>query len=133
MQKMHKISVTRGSGNVFADLKLPDADERLTKVRLALTINEILKEKGLRQRGAAKLLRLNQPKISALANYRLDGFSVERLLRLLNALDRDIEIIIRRKQARRAGRILVTTFDADTRKSVTTYTDGTFEALRSPQ
>jgi hypothetical protein len=57
---------------------------------------------------AARLLRLNQPKISALANYRLEGFSVERLLRLLNALDRDIEIVIRRKrQTKRPGTIIV--------------------------
>jgi predicted XRE-type DNA-binding protein len=119
MQKTPKISVMRGSGNVFADLQLPNADEKLTKVRLAVTINEILKKNRLRQKAAAKLLGLNQPKISALANYRLDGFSVERLLRFLNALDRDIEIVIRRKQANRGGRIIVTAFDADTRNSAT--------------
>jgi predicted XRE-type DNA-binding protein len=109
MQRTTKVPVTRGTGNVFADLKLSDVDEKLTKVRLAVTINEILKERGLRQEAAAKVLRLNQPKISALANYRLDGFSVERLLRFLNALDRDIEIVIRRKRrAKRLGTILVT-------------------------
>jgi predicted XRE-type DNA-binding protein len=104
-----KISVTPGSHTVFADLKLPDADEKLTKVHLTATINRILKEKGLRQEAAARVLRLNQPKISALANYRLDGFSAERLLRFLNALDRDTEIVIRRKrQTRQVGTILVT-------------------------
>ncbi len=72
-------------------------------------INKILKEKGLRQEAAAKLLDLNQPKISALANYQLEGFSVERLLRFLNALGRDIEIVIRRKQkSKRTGVTLVT-------------------------
>jgi predicted XRE-type DNA-binding protein len=104
-----RLPVTRSSGNVFADLKLTDPDEKLTKIHLAVAINGILKEKSLRQAGAARLLRLNQPKISALANYRLEGFSVGRLLRFLNALDRDVEIVIRRKrQARRAGTILVT-------------------------
>jgi predicted XRE-type DNA-binding protein len=94
---------------VFADLKLTDAAEKQTKVRLAVTINGILEEKTLRQEEAAKLLQLNQPKISALANYRLEGFSVERLLRFLNALDRDVEIVIRRKrQTKRPGTILVT-------------------------
>ena len=110
MPKMPKVdAVTRSSGNVFADLQVAGADEKLTKVRLAVAINRILEKEGLRQAKAAKLLRLNQPKISALANYRLDGFSVERLMRFLNALDRDIEIIIRRKrQSKRAGTILVT-------------------------
>ena len=94
---------------MFADLKLTDAAEKQTKVRLAVTINGILEEKTLRQEEAAKLLQLNQPKISALANYRLEGFSVERLLRFLNALDRDVEIVIRRKrQTKRPGTILVT-------------------------
>jgi predicted XRE-type DNA-binding protein len=109
MRKLNKASVTRSSGNVFADLKLTDAAEKQTKVRLAVTINGILEEKSLRQEQAAKLLQLNQPKISALANYRLEGFSVERLLRFLNALDRDVEIVIRRKrQTKRPGTILVT-------------------------
>lgn len=101
--------MTRSSGNVFADLKLPNAGEEKTKVRLAVTINKILKEKGLRQVAAAKLLELNLPKVSALANYQLEGFSVERLLRFLNALDRDIEIVIRRNHgSARVGTIVVT-------------------------
>jgi predicted XRE-type DNA-binding protein len=109
MRKLNRVSITRSSGNVFADLKLTDAAEKQTKVRLAVTINGILEEKTLRQEEAAKLLQLNQPKISALANYRLEGFSVERLLRFLNALDRDVEIVIRRKrQTKRPGTILVT-------------------------
>ena len=110
MAKKTKIEgVTPSSGNVFADLRLPDADEKLTKVRLAVAINKILEQKRLRQAAAAKLLNLNQPKISALANYRLEGFSVERLLRFLNALDRDVQIIIRPKpRSKRAGSILIT-------------------------
>ena len=109
MRKLNKVSVTRSSGNVFADLKLADAAEKQTRVRLAVTINRILEEKQMRQEAAAKVLQLNQPKISALANYRLEGFSVERLLRFLNALDRDVEIVIRRKrQTKRPGTILVT-------------------------
>lgn len=104
-----EIAITPSSGNVFADLKLANAEEKQTKVRLAVTINRILKEKGLRQVAAAKLLELNQPKISALANYQLEGFSVERLLRLLNALGRDVEIVIRREQrSKRTGVISVT-------------------------
>jgi predicted XRE-type DNA-binding protein len=94
---------------VFADLGLPNAEERQTKVRLALAINQIIEERQLPQTEAAHRLGINQPKISALSHYRLEGFSVERLLHFLNALDRDIEIVIRRKpRGRRPARIVVT-------------------------
>jgi len=102
-------SITRSSGNVFADLGFADAEERQTKTRLALAINRILEKRRLSQTQAAQRLGINQPKISALANYRLEGFSVERLLHFLNALGRDVEIVIRNKPAsRRAARIIVT-------------------------
>ena len=101
-------SITRGSANVFADLGLADADERQTKVRLAYAINTIVASRRLTQAAAAAVLGMNQPKISALANYRLDGFSVERLMTFLTALDRDVEIVIRRRpKSRRTGQISV--------------------------
>jgi predicted XRE-type DNA-binding protein len=105
----NKLDVIPSSGNVFADLGLPRADEKQTKVRLAVTINRILHHQRLSQVRAARRLHINQPKISALSNYRLDGFSVERLMKFLTALDRDVEIIVRKKPAsRRSGKILVT-------------------------
>jgi predicted XRE-type DNA-binding protein len=101
--------IVPGSGNVFVDLGIHDAEEKKTRVRLAVAINQILKASRLSQTAAAHLLGINQPKISALANYRLDGFSVERLMHFLNALDRDIEIVIRKKpRAKRPARIVVT-------------------------
>ena len=101
--------VVASSGNVFADLGLPDAAELDTKMRLAVAVNRLLESRRLTQAAAATALSINQPKISALSNYRLEGFSVERLMRFLNALDRDIEIVIRPKpRSRKAGRILVT-------------------------
>ena len=101
--------ITKSSGNVFADLGLADADERQTKVRLAVAINHVLERRRLSQAKAAQLLGVNQPKVSALSKYRLEGFSVERLLRFLTSLDQDIEIIIRHKpRTRRAGRVVVT-------------------------
>lgn len=100
-------SVTRGTGNVFADLGLADAGDRQTKTRLALEINSLIKVRGLKQVEAGKLLGLPQPKISALANYRLDGFSVERLMGLLTILNQDVEILIRPRSDRRAGRVVV--------------------------
>jgi predicted XRE-type DNA-binding protein len=100
--------IIRGSTNVFADLGYPDAEERQTKLRLAHAINTAIGEKRLAQSPAARRLGVSQPKISALANYQLDGFSVERLMTFLTALDQDVDIVIRRKpRSRNTGRISV--------------------------
>jgi len=102
-------AVVRTSGNVFADLGLRDAEEKQTRVRLAVAINQIIEERNLSQIAVAEVLDINQPKISALVNYRLEGFSVERLMHLLNALDHDVEIVIRKKpRPKRAAGIVVT-------------------------
>ena len=95
-----KADVRHGSGNVFADLGYADAAERQAKVRLALELVKILRARKLRQVDAAKLLSVPQPKISALVNYRLDGFSVEKLMEFLTGLERDVEIVIRPRAAR---------------------------------
>jgi predicted XRE-type DNA-binding protein len=109
IKRNKKQPVVRSSGNVFADLRLPHAEERQTKVRLAVAINQIIEDQRLSQRAAARRLKINQPKISALSNFRLEGFSIERLMNFLTALDRDVDIVIRRKPRRgRTGRILVT-------------------------
>jgi len=101
-------TITRGSGNVFADLGYADAEERQTKLRLAHAINSLIARRRLNQVTAAERLGITQPKVSALANYKLDGFSVERLMTLLTALDQDVEIVIRNKpRSRPAGRISV--------------------------
>ena len=101
-------AIVRGSGNVFADLGLPDAEERRAKLRLAHALNTIVEEQRLTQAAAAAKIGLNQPKVSALRNYKLEGFSVERFMTLLNALDHDVEILIRKKpRSRAAARISV--------------------------
>lgn len=89
--------IVRSSGNVFADLGLPDANELSTKAALAFRINKLTQ--GLSQQQAAERLGLSQPKVSKLRNYRLDNFSVEKLMLLLTKLDQDIEILVRRKPA----------------------------------
>ena len=100
--------IVRGSTNVFADLGYAEADERQTKLRLAFALNRIMDERRLSQGDAAARLGVNQPKVSALRNYKLEGFSVERLMTFLNALDRDVEIVIRKKpRSRASGRISV--------------------------
>jgi predicted XRE-type DNA-binding protein len=100
--------VVPSSGNVFADLSVPNSEEKQTKVRLAVAINQIIESRKLSQTAAARRLNVNQPKVSALSNYHLDGFSVERLMNLLTALDRDVDIVIRPKpRSRKSGRIAV--------------------------
>ena len=87
--------VESGSGNVFADLGLPDPDERHLRVQLALRLNDLLKAEGLTQAAAAKLLGIAQPHVSELKNYKLSRFSSERLLHYITLLNRDVEIFIR--------------------------------------
>ena len=101
-------SITRGTGDVFADLGFPNAAERQAKLRLAYALNQVLEARKLSQADAAKALGVTQPKVSALRHYKLEGFSVERLMNLLTAVDQDVEIVIRRKpRSRKAGRISV--------------------------
>jgi predicted XRE-type DNA-binding protein len=108
-RKTNSRGVAPSSGNVFTDLGILDAAERQTKVRLAVAINRILEARKLSQTAAARRLKVNQPKVSALSNYRLEGFSVERLMQFLTGLDRDVHIVIRRMSAsRKRGRIVVT-------------------------
>lgn len=103
-----KILAERSSGNVFADLGLPDADEALAKAELARQIGSIVAKRRLTQAAAARLLGVDQPKVSALLHGRLAGFSTDRLIRFLNALGRDVKIIIRPAPRSRAfGRVHV--------------------------
>src|SRR5438067_8595793 len=80
------VRVERGSGNVFADLGLPNPDLALAKAELVQCIRDLIAERKLTQAKAAKLLGLDQPKVSALVSGRVEGYSIDRLFRLLNAL-----------------------------------------------
>jgi predicted XRE-type DNA-binding protein len=96
------------SGNVFADLGLPNPEELLAKAELAHRIHVLIKQRNLTQRKAAELLGIDQPKVSALIRGRLEGFSTERLFRFLNLLDQHVEIIIRpKRRAKDQARIQV--------------------------
>ena len=105
--KMDKIKIERGSGNVFADLGRPDAEAHLLKAKLVSRIDEIIRQRGLKQVEAAKLLGLSQPDVSRLLRGNFREYSVERLLRLLLALGRDVQIVIRKPRSQRPGRLLV--------------------------
>lgn len=85
------------SGNVFADLGIENPEEELTKAKLVWEIEQIIKKKKLTQVAAAKVMGINQPKVSALISRKLDGFSVERLIHFLNRLGQDIDIVVRPK------------------------------------
>ncbi len=102
-----KPEVTVGSGNVFRDLGLKNPEELLAKAKLATRIVQILEERQLTQAQAAKLLGVDQPKVSQIYRGRLDDFSIERLMRFLTALHRDIRIVIEDKPRRGRGRVIV--------------------------
>lgn len=104
-----RIPVERSSGNVFEDLGLPDSAQLLAKSEIAARIASIIARRGLTQAGAAQLLDIDQPGVSALVRGRLRGFSSDRLLRFLNALGQDVEIVLRgQAHPNRAGRLRVT-------------------------
>lgn len=99
---MDNIKYEEGSGNVFKDLGLNKPEERLAKAKIASLIYNIIEERKLTQKEAGAILGINQPKVSALRNGRLDGFSMERLFAFLQALDQDIEIIVHPKKQQEA-------------------------------
>jgi predicted XRE-type DNA-binding protein len=109
MAKTSKMPLVEvGSGNVFADLGLPNAEELGTKLRLCVAVNRILNARKLTQVQAARVLGVTQPKVSALRGYKLEGFSVERLMHFLTALEQDVVIEIRpHKKAMGGARVMV--------------------------
>ena len=105
-----KRDYTISSGNIFADLGFPDAEERMAKVNLALQINALIKRKKLTQKEAAELLDIDQPKVSALSTGKLAGFSLERLFRFLTILGQDVVINITPKsRSKKSAHVFVNT------------------------
>lgn len=101
------VKIERGSGNVFADLGRSDADVQLLKAELVTRIDDIIRRRRLTQTQAAELLGLSQPDVSRLLRGNFREYSVERLLRLLLALGRDVEIVVRKPLSRRRGRLSI--------------------------
>ena len=87
--------ITESSGNVFADLGLPNPEQELMKAELTLQIYRIIKQRGLTQVEAAKALGIKQPHVSLLMRNRAGSFSVGRLMEFLTALGQDVEIAVR--------------------------------------
>jgi predicted XRE-type DNA-binding protein len=98
--------VTTGSGNVFADLGLPDAEERYAKALISRMIAKAIDARGLTQAQAAELLETTQPKVSAIVRGQLSGFSIERLFRFLTALGMNVRVEVQPAFAEK-GHLLV--------------------------
>jgi len=107
---MRKIrsNVEEGSGNIFADLGLSNPEELLMKANLSLEIHKSIRRKKLTQVQAAKLLGVDQPKVSAIVRGDLARFSTDRLLRFLRILGNDIDIVVKPKtRSQKTGRLQV--------------------------
>ena len=103
-----KIKIEEGSDNVFADIGLPNPEERLAKADLAIRISEAIRARRLTQTRTAHILKIDQPKVSRLLRGQLSGFSTERLMHFLTLLGRDVEITIKlAPRSRRQGHLRV--------------------------
>ena len=105
--KKRRIKVEVGSGNIFADLGLPDAEELLLKAQIVVTLRRLIKARNLTQTEAAKRIGIGQPDLSNVLRGRFRGYSTERLMRMLTAFDQDVEITVRprRGKSKEGGRI----------------------------
>ncbi|MDE0510301.1 MAG: helix-turn-helix transcriptional regulator [Gammaproteobacteria bacterium] len=104
---IEKIKIERSSGNVFADLEHPDVEVHLLKAELVTRIDKIIRQRRLKQVEAAKLLGLSQPDISRLLQGNFREYSIERLLRLLTILGRDVKMVIQKSGRHQQGRLSV--------------------------
>lgn len=107
MSKTREPDHEQGSGNVFADLGFADADDRLARSELALSIARVIRARKLTQTAAARLLGTDQPKVSRLLAGKLNGVSTEQLIRFLTALGHDVAIVVRERPDRGRGTLSV--------------------------
>jgi predicted XRE-type DNA-binding protein len=98
-----EIVIEQGSGNVYADLGFPDADEMLVKAKLASEIGQVIKSRHLTQQRAAELLGMPQPKLSEMLRGRFHGISQTKMIECLNRLGRDVEIVVKKAGRRAVG------------------------------
>jgi len=100
-----EIPVHRGTGNVFADLGFDNPEEMRLRADLVQQMREIIARRKLTQMAAAELLGIKQPDLSSLLRGRLTKYSLERLLRFMTILDRDVKIVVQAKPRNRPARI----------------------------
>jgi predicted XRE-type DNA-binding protein len=107
MPKRKALEMEPGSGNVFADLGLPDACEHLIKAGLVVKIDRTIRQRHLTQAAAAQLMGIDQPKVSAMLAGQFRGYSVERLMRFLVVLGHDVEIVVKKPLKRGSAELRV--------------------------
>jgi predicted XRE-type DNA-binding protein/phage-related protein len=107
MTKSKKPPITLGSGNVFADIAARDPEEMLVKAQLSGQIVDIIRSRGLTQTAAAKLLGVDQPKVSQLFRGDIRQYTIDRLVRFVTLLQHDVEIRVGAKRRRGKGRVIV--------------------------
>lgn len=122
---------TESSGNVFADLGVANPQDALLKAQLAHQISVAIREKGLTQTQAADALGIDQPKVSLLMRGRLGDFSVDRLLRFIVALDNDVDIVVRPKEATQAHGVVRVHDHAAAHAVLERARGGKFSSLRA--
>ena len=98
-------TVTRSSGNIFADLGFANSEEELFKARIVVSLRRMIEERKLTQREAAERMGISQPDVSKLLRGRLGGFSLERLFEFVRALGNDVEIRIKKTRSRQKGKV----------------------------
>jgi predicted XRE-type DNA-binding protein len=95
MNDVNELKITKSSGNIFADLGYDNPDEHLLKIKFAMVINTVIKEKKYSQTEAAEILDIDQPKVSRLLRGIVFGFSLDKLMMFLIKLNQDIEVNIK--------------------------------------
>ena len=100
---IHDLTVESGSGNPYADLGLPEAEDMRVKAELARQIAQIIKGRRLTQQSAAELLGMTQPKLSEMLRGRFRGISQTKMIECLNRLGRDVNIVVRKAGRRAVG------------------------------
>ena len=104
--KTPRIAVTRGSGNIFADLGLPDAETHFLKAQIVSEIHRLTKQRKLTQVQAGKRMGISQPEVSRMFKGHFREYSIDRLMEFLTTFDRDVEIVVKpHKKTGKPGRI----------------------------
>ena len=98
--------ITAGSGNIFADLNLPDAETHFLKAQIVSEIYRLTKERKLTQVESGKRMGISQPEVSRMFKGQVREYSIDRLMEFLTAFDRDVEIVVKpHKKTGKTGRI----------------------------
>jgi len=91
--------VYEGDPNIFAEIGVPEPETHLLKAKLVVEIMRLVRKRELTQAKAGELMGISQPEVSRLFKGHFREYSVERLMGFLTAFDRDVEIVVRPREA----------------------------------